>query len=276
MTRQPSALRIGVVSDIHFTTDLTRELRWHGPFDIAGVLPRLRAGLDWFADQEVDALALLGDLSNDGDDEALDAVLTCVAEHWSGIALVVAGNHDTLERAGAVDEAIRRIGASGLAPAGAPEIEFGGLRITGPEPDPTALDGGPLVLLSHWPLFSRRRAFAAAGLAYSGVLPGAAAIDAALAAREAPTLILAGHVHARDSFCQGRALQMTVGALVEAPFELTVIDVLLRDRALSVERQTLQLPGPAPSGPMPALAPTWEALTSGTAVAGHRGPCRNV
>jgi predicted phosphodiesterase len=252
---EPAApLRIGVVSDIHFTlASPPPEDAWHGPLEFAGVLDRLRTGLAWFAEEQVDVVAVLGDLSHDGDVASLAAVLELLASEWDGRTLVLAGNHDIREREDALEVALERIrlGRVELAPpAGA---LLGGVRIAGVVPATGSWEEGPLVLLSHYPVISRDRAFEAQGLRYAGTLPAPGPIVAEIEARRDPTLILNGHLHARDTYQQGNVLQMTVGSLIEAPFELTILDIAVEPSAMLVERRATNLAAG------PAIAPLHEA-----------------
>lgn len=235
---------LGVVSDLHHTPRPAPGLSWHGPFDVAGALPRLREGLAWFAEQRVDAVAVLGDLSQDGDEESLDAVLAALAEGWDGPAFVVAGNHDTLLRDDAVTAAVARLGDDRIRMAGA-GAELGGFRLAGPGTGLAGTGDAPLIVLSHYPLLSRADAFAARGLAYAGDLPDGARIAAALAARPAPTLVLNGHLHARDDHRQGPVRQITVGPLVEAPYEVSIFELAADGAELTVELQVRELAGGA-------------------------------
>lgn len=255
-----AAVRLGVVGDLHYTADPEPDLAWHGPLDVPGVLGRLRTGLAWFAEEEVDAVVLTGDLSHDGDQEALEAVLGTVAEAWSGTALLVAGNHDVLDRADALEDAIERLGLSRIALARAAGVVLGGVRIAGLEADDVPGRDGPLVVLSHYPLLSRANAFAAEGLAYAGDREDLEPLLARLDARSGPTLVISGHLHARDSHRRGAILQLTAGALVEAPFELAIVDIRASAGAITVRRRTREL-GP----PGPALAPLGESRTVRTA-----------
>ena len=40
-----------------------------------------------------------------------------------------------------------------------------------------------------------------------------------------PKLVLSGHIHARCATTAGSLLQLTVGALIEPPFDATIVDI---------------------------------------------------
>ena len=50
-------------------------------------------------------------------------------------------------------------------------------------------------------------------------------MSAALERRRAPTVVLSGHIHARDALTAGPVLQLTQAALIEAPYEASVVRV---------------------------------------------------
>ena len=70
-----------------------------------------------------------------------------------------------------------------------------------------------------------RSRVASVGLPYAGDLVNRADLESELRADARPKLVLSGHIHARCSTHEGPLLQFTVGALIEPPFDATLIEV---------------------------------------------------
>lgn len=68
-------MRIGVLTDIHAADPGRGRGSWHNEFDFDRSLPLLDAALDRLADERLDAIFLIGDLTADGQDQQFDAVL---------------------------------------------------------------------------------------------------------------------------------------------------------------------------------------------------------
>ena len=213
-------LRLGVVTDIHTAAAGGRGGAWHNPYDPGGTLPRLEVALRAFEAEGVDAVAMLGDLTNSGRPEefaAADEVLaTC-----SLPVLRVPGNHDlqgehppptpAANRAGVV-----RVDLDGRWP-GDGDLEFA------LEPPPPAA-GAPAVVLSHYPVLSRSDSLTAAGLKYAGDLGRRAELEDGVRALGDPVVALCGHLHVRDATATGGVLQLGFGALIEYPYEAAVFE----------------------------------------------------
>ena len=76
---------------------------------------------------------------------------------------------------------------------------------------------------------------AGAGLPYAGDLVNRAEVEAELRADPRPKLVLSGHIHARCSAGDGALLQFTVGAMIEPPFDATIVEI---DAAAGSVRRT--------------------------------------
>jgi hypothetical protein len=77
-------------------------------------------------------------------------------------------------------------------------------------------------------------------------------LEAYLRATGTPTVVLSGHIHARCTEARGPLLQMTVGALIEPPFECTVVEIEAdRDGGPVVRRSAHRL------GPVAAVDPVF-------------------
>jgi predicted phosphodiesterase len=264
-------VRLGLVSDLHLTLDPARRASWHNEYDFAGVPRRIDAALAWFDRAEVDAVIACGDLTHAGDEASTRAVLERLSAGSRRPVLVVAGNHDMLERADQLERCLPDGGSCELL-AGHP-LEADGVRVTGVpvERDPDAgtarwtggadpVNGGSLtVVASHFPVISRARRFAEAGLRYPRGLANRAQLRERLSGR-APVVVLCGHLHGRESHASGNVLQLCAGALVEAPYEAAIVEVTGSDEGAHASRHAESL-GPPPAGPDPVLAPAEESWT---------------
>lgn len=254
-------MRLGFVTDVHWATGPPGYLGWHNPWDFDGLPERLAATAEHFSD--VDLVVLSGDISSGGDLESLTHVLGAL----SGRPVVaVTGNHDVDEGDGMLASAV----ADGSALAQPAGIVHGPLRVAGVQviaadggyaaargPETAAWGDMPVVFVTHFPVLSRTGLFEERGFKYPGDLLHREALAAQLLAREAPTIVLCGHIHARDSVAEGPLLQLVGGALIEAPYECAVVDV--DAEALTVRRDVRPLPGP-PVDRTPVFAPeseTW-------------------
>lgn len=241
-------MRLGVVTDVHLGPPGMPNPHWHGEVrsDLAGEL--LGRGLQRLSNERVVALALLGDLTHLGDAASLGAVLTRLESSHRPI-WIVPGNHDVTPHPDALGKAITKRAAwinlavptgEGMEPwlrvAGLPiarEGTDGTIRLTA-LPDVAGWDERPVLLLSHFPLLSRREATLDAGWKYAGDAAGAADAWALLTSREAPTIVLHGHLHLQDAIAAGPALQLGFGALAEAAHEVAVLDLTCEDARVGV------------------------------------------
>src|SRR5215207_2259379 len=201
---------------------------WHNPFDFAGLPARIDAARAAFERAAIDAVVLSGDVAHAGDEASCRAVLEGLTERLESPVLVVAGNHDCLERDDRLEGCV---GSRGRMLPGA-GIELDGLHVAGVaiERDGAgafrwngagSLAGGERsgVVVSHFPVLSRAGRLAERGLAYPGDLANRPALRERLLGA-APVVVLCGHIHARDSHAEGNILQLCAGALVEPPHEV--------------------------------------------------------
>lgn len=86
-------------------------------------------------------------------------------------------------------------------------------------------DAGLVVVASHFPVLSEALRVAAAGLPYPGDLVNRADLERQLRSDPRPKVIVCGHIHARCTTHDGPLLQFTTGALIEPPFDATIVEV---------------------------------------------------
>jgi predicted phosphodiesterase len=242
-------IRFGVLTDIHVVQDVTRQETWHNPYDFAGVEDRRARALRLFESQAVDRLLLLGDLAHDGDLPSLRLGLRPGA--FAAAHLAVGGNHD----GGRPTAALSRAGGESLKLPGWRAVRHGPVRVAGlrvahraqlgwasARPPALATWGdAPVLLASHFPVLSRERPLAARGLPYAGDLTDRPALAGALLARRAPTVVACGHLHVRDSAAAGSLLQLGFGAMIEPPFEATLLELAVDGGSVEVTRAAHEL-----------------------------------
>lgn len=88
-----------------------------------------------------------------------------------------------------------------------------------------AADAGLVVVASHFPVLSEALRVAAAGLPYPGDLVNRADLERQLRSDPRPKFIVCGHIHARCTTRDGPLLQFTTGALIEPPFDATIVEI---------------------------------------------------
>lgn len=255
---QAQQIRIGLVTDVHWAVDPS-PAGWHNPYDFAGTERRLEEAGAHFREAGVDMVVVGGDVSHHGDATSIRAAVQVCATNAPAPVVVVAGNHDVAidpDRPGlAVAELDRGrvalLGSEGVVHAGvrvagvgiAPGEGWFGFRM-GNAPSIASLGEGVAVVVSHFPLLSRASFLAEHGWAYPGDLIDRQGLVDQLAGRAAPTLVLSGHIHARNSHAMGPVLQFTQGALIEPPYDCAIVDVA-RDPtgAVTVQRRSHRLAG---------------------------------
>lgn len=251
-------MRLGLISDLHWMLEPpSTASAWHGgSADFTSVLDRVRGALEHFAEQDVDLVAVAGDLVHYGDDDALAQVLEACAAA-SAPVLVVAGNHDLADDAQRVQRALERTGSDQITLASLAGAMFGGTRVAGVQvgssdgwfgarlrelPDTASFGEDPVVLISHYPLLSLSSLLSENGFPYPGDLLDRAELAQRLTARAAPTIVVGGHIHARAAVAEGRVLQLSCAAMVEPPYECSVIEVQgPADGVLAVHRTSVRL-----------------------------------
>ncbi len=265
-------MRFGIITDVHLASAGAGSLSWHNAYAMADVVTRFRDALARCVAAEVDAIAVLGDLSNDGDDASLDDGVRLAAASGRPVWLVP-GNHDVIARADALATAIARVGAGTvrLAPPGGVPLG-GGVRLAGlaaltcdrltkdttvraAAPLPVPAWGDDLVLLlAHYPLLSLAERATDAGLKYAGDLADLDALATPLRRRATPTVVAHGHLHLRDASSVGRVLQISCAALIEPPFEVTLLDIARYGGRATARRASTPV-APSPDVRLPVLAP---------------------
>jgi len=249
-------VRIGVLSDLHCELEPAGS-RWINVFEPEHLDRRTDAALEWFAEAQVDLILLLGDIVQFANPSDLVHVFARLAKAEVAPLATVSGNHDL--RLG--DEFAECARTYGIRLLHEKPLELAGVAVTGVGvdrgPAPPQYVGRPgdwggeaglVVVASHFPLLSEASRVAGAGLPYAGDLVNRADIEGQLRSDPRPKLVLGGHIHARCSTHDGPLLQFTVGALIEPPFDATIVEI--DTTALSVRRTARRLGEIAPTDPV--------------------------
>lgn len=260
-------MKLGVLTDIHLAPVGYVGGGWHNPYAFDRAEAMLADAIAGHRADRVDAIAMLGDLANNGDAATLGPALEPLAA--AGVPVwVLEGNHDREVEERLIEREAAGAGTSLRMPTPIGERE-GGVRVAGSPlvspggQPPWFLDALPVegwgddvvVLLSHFPLLSRREAILEAGLRYVEGYEDRNRLAEALLERSAPTVVVHGHLHIRDVAAVGPMLQVGCAALIEPPHERVVIevaaesgDVDVRVRHLAVmESPPVRLPVMSPA-----------------------------
>ncbi|HUQ23165.1 MAG TPA: metallophosphoesterase [Gaiellaceae bacterium] len=242
-------MRIGVLSDLHCELEPAGS-RWINVFEPEHLDERTDAALAWFAEVRVDLILVLGDVVQFANLSDLEHMFSRLATASAPVA-TVGGNHDL--RLGddfahaAREHGIRLLDQEpldavtgvGVARGPAPPQYVGRL---GSWPG----DADLVIVASHFPLLSEATKVAAAGLPYAGDLVNRGELEGRLRSDGGPKLVLSGHIHARCSTHEGALLQLTVGALIEPPFDATLVEI----DGTGVRRTARRLGEPALTDPV--------------------------
>lgn len=266
-------MRIGLLNDLHWMhTPPASPAAWHNPGEFEGVLDRLQLALEHFAAQDVDLVIAAGDFAHHGDVSSLAHALSSLASANAPV-LAVSGNHDVVDDARLLERALEQTPIAGVALASAAgslhrEVRVAGVHVDASEgwfgvrlrelPDTAAWGTEPVLLASHFPALSLAATVTASGFPYPGDLVDRDQLADRLRARSAPTVVISGHIHARASLAEGPVLQITNAAMVEPPYECSVIEIE-RSAAgpLTVLRESVRL-GAAATRREPVFSPSRE------------------
>jgi Calcineurin-like phosphoesterase len=250
-------VRLLVVTDAHVACPATTPQRWHNEYAFAGSDQRLLEVLSSAGRRAADMAVVLGDLVNSPDQTELPSAL--VAPDVGELRFVCGNEDPPALRSTAPRDSVASVEGETLGTwlrlAGIHGVsDDGGATARVEDSPPGDLWGNDtLALLSHFPLLSRSSEFAANGMPYSGDLLDRSRWAEAILARSAPTVVLCGHLHARDAASAGRVLQLGFGALIEPPHEFSVVDFDPGNGYPRVRRRTLEMGHELPAHD-PALA----------------------
>ena len=222
-------MRIGVLSDLHCELEPAGS-RWINVFEPEHLDERTDAALAWFSEAEVDLILLLGDVVQFANLSDLEHMFSRLATADVAPLATVGGNHD-LRLGEEFADCARKHGIRLLHEAPLELVTGVGVD-RGPAPPQYVGqlggwggDADLVVVASHFPVLSEASRVAAAGLPYAGDLVNRLDLVGRLRSDSRPKLVLSGHIHARCSTHDGPLLQFTVGALIEPPFDATLVEI---------------------------------------------------
>jgi hypothetical protein len=222
-------LRLGIVADAHLGPAGTTVPAFHVEYGNTDTLTTYQLALRRCVREGVDGLLLLGDLSHSGDEESLEAGVRTAAETELAV-WIVSGNHDCFSREDALADAVRRVGAENvrlLTPDGeavAESLRLAGFSVrsgswgyaAGPTGRPDVSGWGDdecVVWVTHYPAVSFSEEVSAAGLVYGDDLEDLEEVTRPLLRREAPAVVVNGHVaRAGHSYRGAGAAALVCGA----------------------------------------------------------------
>lgn len=270
-------MRFGIIADAHLRpvgTGFPPALGFPSvpyEYERSDDIVRYRRALGRCVEEGVEVVALLGDLSRIGDAESLETGLKLAARTGRAV-WAVSGNHECYGRVDALARAVRWIGADNVrlaTPLG--EVVEGGIRIAGigvtsenrgytacsdERPDVSGWKDELVVWLSHYPMVSFAEKASAAGLWYGdNDLEDLEETARPLLERRAPTVVISGHMHIRDDLVSEKVLQVACAALMEAPFEITLLDLQIEDGRISVRKESVPIVPSPPDVELPVLSP---------------------
>ncbi len=261
-------MRLGIVTDIHLNPAGTQALAWHNPYHLADAAQRFEQALRQFVAARVDAVAVLGDLAHFGDAPSLRAGVELMAACGLPVWLVP-GNHDVAQHPDRLDAALATVDAPNVHLAGVRGERVAGVRLAGlpaligspgwnaraaDYPDTTLWGDDPVVWLTHYPMLSTEARTLQHGLLYAGDLENLGDVAAPLLQRAAPTVVLHGHLHVRDAVTAGALLQLGCAALIEPPFEVSILELTTGTGPPIIRRTSTALVAP-PAVRLPVLVP---------------------
>ena len=124
-------MRLGIIADAHLSPPGTNASAFHTGYESPYTMAAYQLALRRCAKGDVDAVVLLGDLSQSGDAKPLETGVRLAAETGRRV-WAVSGNHNCFERLNALEVAIRRVAADNArltSPAG--EVAEGEPRVAG-------------------------------------------------------------------------------------------------------------------------------------------------
>jgi DNA repair exonuclease SbcCD nuclease subunit len=251
-------MRIGVIADPHLSVLRDEPDAWHNPYRLGDAHERLDVALADPLFDDVDVLALLGDLAHFGDRESLRRCVDAVAKaRDSRPAILLSGNHDVIEPGVRLEQEIDDLGDPGIVsplawPKASPAAEVfraAGLglhvhevvALSARQVEPFDVSAHTVnteapaahVVLTHFPVLSFEQRAREAHLLYSGHLSQLAPSVDPLPV-DVPVVVLSGHLHLRGVAHEGDVLQLSFAALVEAPYELARVDIESNDDGVTV------------------------------------------
>lgn len=249
-------LRIGVIADPHIDLAPPRTVRFHNEYSLEESSELFRGAIERLVNDKVDLIAVLGDVTDRGDEQAFREAIDACRDVELPVYLLP-GNHDVGDGGGLMRQII---GAASLplidqGPFQSQKLA-GGLTLAAMDLEastdiwigqsrnglPVPHHGDDLFLMfAHYPLCPTREFITAAGFRHPGDLA-----DFTYCVREAdgwevPSIVLSGHLHFRGEWTNGSRLQLNFAALIEPPHDVSVVTVARTDEGITVARESTSI-----------------------------------
>jgi hypothetical protein len=255
-------LRLGIATDLHLTDPRAPAGRWIYPQLLGQSRELACQAVATLAAESPAAIALLGDLTDQGEPEQFRYLHRQAAA--TGIpTFLVTGNHDLHHARDPVADLLSAHPYGQIRQPAQEGTDIGGFRVAGGHIEYTGHEwdcrltslpdsrtwpaGEPLVWLTHHPLLSLREQAERRGVPYSGDLANASDVLNCLRAHNGPVIILAGHLHIRGHAQDASVLQLCHAATVERPHEVAIVDIrwhpVRREAHVTRRCLTLDIPG---------------------------------
>lgn len=229
-----SSITFGVVSEIHCTPPGEPNVSWHNELRFDLGLSLLKSSLASFSTAAVDAIAVLGDLTNVADRESMHRVRRMLRATGKPV-IALSGNHDITADLGSAND-FQQFFTDEFTCTPPLATAFGGhaVRLLGltrsPETNALTSLGAPLsasddlaIVMSHYPLLPLTETLHDAGLKHAGDITDLVVRSSELAGMTGPTIVLHGHLHVRATTVAGSVLHLSFAALVEPPHECSTL-----------------------------------------------------
>ncbi len=245
-------MKFGIVTDCHLAPPDRAPSRFHNLYDYPNARRNFETALTRHVNAGVDAILMLGDLANSGDDLHHNLGIELCGQ--TGLPVyIVPGNHDCEEGVTALLDRITGSGTQSVCIPTPGGITRNGLRIAGLPtsafdteanweislPEMERWGNDPVLIISHVPVFSTRELASAAGYKYAGDTRNTAELGEIIGERTDPTIVVHGHLHMRHTIVIGAALQIGFAALVEPPHATATLDIDLDNRTVTVSHDSV-------------------------------------
>ncbi len=243
-------IRLGVITEIHIVPPGTPEGFWHNPFLFDQAEQLFLRAVQRCQELEVDAIAILGDLTHFADAGSFAAIRGVLATTELPV-YVLPGNHDVggeVQPLAAFQQALDLPNVT-TAPATLALTPWIDLMLVGLEPSGegrryaavrsravTGNDPVLTVVLTHFPPYAMQELLASADLKHAGDLTNREPLLEAIGAVSGPLLIVNGHLHVHATIEDGRFLQLSVAALIEPPHDVTLLTIGIDEDGVPGER----------------------------------------
>ncbi|MFE2038511.1 metallophosphoesterase family protein [Streptomyces scopuliridis] len=232
------SFKLGVLTDLHLAPPRSPSAEFNRPVERGRSRELLDAALQTM-DSDIEALLVLGDFA---DRPVVDEYARAVQRFGmlDVPVYVIPGNHD-VPRSGEKDSLsaalsgprhVQQLHAQGIPGLDADLLAGGlvregeGFRMTRCDEALSRRTSRTLTLwATHFPVLSTADEIARRGWEYAGDAGNHDFVRASLTALETPVIALTGHLHIRSHAISSNILQLTHGALAEAPHDATTVTI---------------------------------------------------